>query len=427
MLAWGLLGAALLAYAPHGYSNDRTPAVETFRRLQGALVGDKERGDWGAFLDDAQRLKAFLNGAPTSGLEVARAQIQLGHPEAALAETKRFLGMGQLHDILGTPLFLPIRKALDKQVAGNRAPISLARPAFPLFDPSLLPEDIDFDPTSKRFFVTSIVKHNIVSLDSAGHPRAFADSPDHWPMVAIKVDAKRRLLWATEVALDGFAAVPPSDWGRSALLEYDLDRGTLRSRHDGPPHANLGDLTLAGNGDPIVSDGTGGGIYRLRGTELRRIDHGDFISPQTIAICPDGRHAYVPDYVRGVAAFDLETGATRWLSMKDRYALDGIDGLYCRDGSLVAVQNGTSPERVVVFSLDPSRTAIVAETVVERSTSTLGVPTHGVFVGTTFHYIANSGWDALDERGVARPARRLDPAVIMRVDGAAMSANSPGP
>ena len=46
-------------------------------------------------------------------------------------------------------------------------------------------------------------------------------------MVAIKVDAKRRVLWATEVAFNGFAHVPAADWGRSVLLEYDLDRGTL--------------------------------------------------------------------------------------------------------------------------------------------------------------------------------------------------------
>jgi hypothetical protein len=223
-------------------------------------------------------------------------------------------------------------------------------------------------------------------------------------------------LWATEVALDGFTAVAPADWGRSVLLKYDLDRGTLLSRYEGPPQSNLGDLVLARNGEPIVSDGAGAGVYRLRGEVFQRLDHGDFISPQTIALCQDGRHVLVPDYVRGVAVVDVETGSIRWLSMEDRYALNGIDGLYCQGESLMAVQNGTSPERVISFALDSSHSAITSEAVVERATSTLGDPTHGVFVGSTFFYIANSGWNSLNEHGVLKPSMHLTPAIIMRFD-----------
>ena len=225
-------------------------------------------------------------------------------------------------------------------------------------------------------------------------------------MLAVKVDAKKRRLWATKVALDGFVAIPGYQWGRSALLEYDLDRGILLGRYAGPAGSNLGDMVLAPNGEPIVSDGLGGGIYRLSQGKFRRIDRGDFISPQTMAVCGDERQAYVPDYVRGIAAFDLQTGVARWLLPKGRYALEGIDGLYCRARSLVAVQNGTIPARVVVFSLDELGIEIVAQTIIERSTPTLGVPTHGVFIGRTFFNIANSGWDTIDERGVEKYKRR---------------------
>jgi len=414
---YGILGAVLLAWAPLGHTADRAPAVETFQKLREALASDKKRAAWDAFLVDARRLQVFLNGSPTSGLEVARAQLQLGHREEALVEVRRFLAMGQTNSILDAPLFLPLKETVAPQLASNQSGISVAKPAFELSDPGLLPEDIDYDPTAKRFYLTSVLKHTIVVLDATGQQRVFAESPDRWPMFAIKVDSKRRLLWATEVALDGFTAIPSADWGRSVLLQFDLDRGTLLSRHEGPAQSNLGDMVLAGNGDPIVSDGMGGGIYRLRAKQLVRIDHGDFISPQTIAICKDGRHAFVPDYVRGIAAFDIETGAVRWLSMQDRFALNGIDGLYCRGDSLIAVQNGASPERVISFRLDSSRSSIAAETVIERSTHTLGDPTHGVFVDAAFLYIANSGWNGIDEHGVTRPSTQLSPAIIMRVDG----------
>jgi hypothetical protein len=85
---------------------------------------------------------------------------------------------------------------------------------------------------SAAAFVSSILEHEIVALDDAGHQQLFAESPDHWPVLALKVDSKRRRLWATEVGLQDFSSVAAADWGRSVLLEYDLDRGTLLARHD---------------------------------------------------------------------------------------------------------------------------------------------------------------------------------------------------
>jgi hypothetical protein len=241
-------------------------------------------------------------------------------------------------------------------------------------------------------------------------------------MVAIKVDAKNRVLWATEVAFNGFAIVPKADWGRSVLLEYDLDRGTLLTRIEGPRNGNLGDMVLADDGDPVVSDGDGGGIYRVHDRRLDRIDHGDFVSPQTLAICRNSNTAFVPDYVRGTAIMNLATGSVRWLSTQGHYDLDGIDGLYCRGNLLIAAQNGASPERVISFALDGTSSAVVSQRVIERGGS-LGDPTHGVFVGRIFYYIANSGWSSLDEHGVLNPSAALTPARIMRFD---LSERTPG-
>jgi hypothetical protein len=414
-LALSLLSICVLVGAPSLTQSEIEPqAVNTFRELQHDLARDKTKEDWAGFLQDAKRQEVFLNGSPTSRLELARAYQKLAQHEQAIVETTRFLAMGQTNDILDTPLFDSLRSGLEKQIKANRLPVSLARPGFPLPDPGLLPEDIDYDPVSKRFFVTSILKQAVVALDDSAHQQPFAESPDHWPMMALKVDAKRRRLWVSEVAIDGFAHVSNSDWGRSALLEYDLDSRALLSRHEGPAHSNLGDMALASDGEPILSDGDGGGIYRLSGQALRRIDHGEFISPQTIAICSGTQKVFVPDYVRGIAVFDIETGAVRWLSTRGRYALDGVDGLYCHRTWLIAVQNGTSPQRVIMFTLNRSKSGVTRETIIERATSTLGVPTHGVFVDHRFFYIANSGWNSVDEHGVPVPALPLTRARIMR-------------
>ena len=216
--------------------------------------------------------------------------------------------------------------------------------------------------------------------------------------------------------MQGFNFAPESDWGRSAVLCYDLRSGKLLQRIDGPHGGALGDMALMANGDVIVSDGEGGGVYRLlaKGTVLERLDDGDFISPQTPAMHPDGKHIFVPDYARGIGVLEVATKQVRWLSMQQRFALNGIDGLYFDHGKLIAVQNGTSPERVVVFTLDATLTRIESEKIIERSSGTLGDPTHGVVIGNEFYYIANSGWDSIDDHGNMKPGAKPSVPRIMR-------------
>jgi hypothetical protein len=177
----------------------------------------------------------------------------------------------------------------------------------------------------------------------------------------------------------------------------------------------LGDMALAQDGAPIVSDGEGGGVYRINdGKTLERIDRGDFISPQTPSISTDGKSLFVPDYLRGVGILDLATRQVRWLAMDNRFILNGIDGLYLHGDSLLAVQNGSSPERVISFRLDLSHSKVTAQDVIEAATSTIGDPTHGVVVGSDFYYIANSGWDTLDDNGERKATAKVTAARIMR-------------
>jgi len=300
----------------------------------------------------------------------------------------------------------------------NQKPVSRASTAIQIADFNLLSEDIDYDPPSHRFFISSVREKKLVVVNdvATGTATDFAKAPDNWPMLAVKVDHPHGRLWATEVAMQGFEIVPKSDWGKSAVLCYDLKTGKLQRRIDGPPGSALGDMTLMPNGDVIVSDGSGGGVYRLTatGSELERLDNGDFISPQTAAVHPDGKHIFVPDYLRGIGVLDTATKQVRWLSLEQRFALSGIDGLYFDLGKLIAVQNGTSPERVVAFTLDATLSKIESETVIERSTETLGDPTHGVMIGSDFFYIANSGWDTLQDDGTPKPDATPARSKLMR-------------
>ena len=116
----------------------------------------------------------------------------------------------------------------------NEAPILLSRVAFTLRDSGLLPEDIDYDAGSHSFLVTSVLERKIIRVRTDRSAADFAFSPDHWPMVALKIDAARNRVWATEVAFNGFTAAPKSAWGRSAVLAFDLRSGRLLERIEAP-------------------------------------------------------------------------------------------------------------------------------------------------------------------------------------------------
>jgi hypothetical protein len=425
--------AAIFPAALFAQDAQAPAAIDQFARLQGELRRTHESGDSAAYLATAQSMHAFLNGSPRGVLQLMSAESLAQKPDEALRSFAQFVAMGQSNpEVLKAKSFdslrsLPKYQSIYASMAANATGQTRASEVFRLDSMALIPEDIDYDPETKHFYISTVLGKQILQVDMAGRTKLFASAPDQWPMMALKVDSRRRVLWATEVALDGFSAAAKKDWGRSAILQYDLLSGRLLQRIEGPPKAALGDMALAANGDPIVSDGEHGGVYRVEGNtqSVERIDAGDFVSPQTPAVLADGTHILVPDYVRGIGVLDLKTKHVAWIPMAAKYALSGIDGLYAVGNLLIATQNGTSPERVVQFTLDASNTAIIAESTIERATSTLGDPTHGVVIGKYFYYIANSGWNVLDDHGNLLEGKSLPVGFVRRakIDPAAGANN----
>lgn len=418
-IAFGIL------VSPGAFSAVPAPtATDSFNSLQSELHQARTRNDWSGYLATARRQTEFLNGSPLSRLEVSRAAAHTGDLSTASNELLAFARMGQSSELLDTlPDLAPLRAtqaftAISQQNSANREPVARSTRAFLLKDRNLLPEDIDFDRNGQRFFLSSVLERKIVTVTLNGELADFSNSPDNWPVFALKIDQARNVLWVSETAVEGFDGVDPGSQGRSALLCYDLSSRKLLQRIEGPRPSALGDMTLSTDGTVIVSDGEHGGVYRVKRGEdhMERIDAGDFISPQTPAMAADGLHVFIPDYVRGLALMTLKTKQVTWLPTQGQFALNGTDGLYRIRDRLIAVQNGTSPERVVMFTVDPRQTGIVAQDLIERSTNTLGDPTHGVVVDNTFYYIANSGWDVLDDHGKVKPGMALSEPLVMKFE-----------
>jgi hypothetical protein len=133
-----------------------------------------------------------------------------------------------------------------------------------------------------------------------------------------------------------------------------------------------------------------------------------------MAVSKDGRFLFVADYVQGVVRVDLASRKTVLLETPPRLVTTGIDGLVVAGDSLVGIQNGIEPHRVVRLKLDPAGERIVEGTVIERANPHFDEPTLGTLVGRDFYYVANSQYGAFGEDGRPDPAR-LKPPVVLKL------------
>ncbi len=188
---------------------------------------------------------------------------------------------------------------------------------------------------------------------------------------------------------------------------------------------SVSDLALGPDGSLYAADPGEGRVYRLppAGDRLEvLVDEGPILSAQGMAASADGRLLFVADYVQGIARVDLETREVVFLETPEDLLVSGIDGLLLAGDSLVGIQNGLRPHRVVRLRLDPSRSRITEGTVLERAHPRFDEPTLGVIVGDALYYVANSQYRLFDANG-APDRERLQEPVVLRLSLPWLSAN----
>ena len=358
------------------------------------------------------QLRPLMPGNPRIAYNLAACEARLGNREAALSGLRAWAQMGLVYNLSGDEDFASLASskpfaAILRQVQHNQKPVSNAQLVATLQETDSLPEAIAYDSQSRRFFISSVRGRKIITLDGALFAKA------EWPILALAVDEKRRILWATSGWLPHCRDCVAGDEGKSELLAFDLDSRALKTRIPSPLAGLLGDMTISRNGEIYVSEGIHGAVLCLPvgATQLERLDEpGEFPSPQTPALSADEKTLFVPDYMRGIAAIDLQTWSITWKQPADGIALSGIDGLYVHGGSFIAIQNGTTPPRVVRFALDLRR-----QEVLEANTPGLGEPTHGTFDGGDFYFIADSGWNDYDDSGKKKAGRGPTHSTIRKI------------
>jgi sugar lactone lactonase YvrE len=346
---------------------------------------------------------------------------------AVLKALNAYAALGLGRDVHADPRFArlatqPKFATVVSRLDSNLAPLARSHIVATLTDSTFWPEGVDYDPRSHRYYVASVRHRTIAEVVKGKVTREL------WPraqagigaVLGVRVDTARGVLWATLAGIPQMEGYTPADSSIAAIVRVRMADGAIERRWNLPPatlgHA-LGDLTIGPAGDVFVTDSNDPVLYRLRpGSDtLESIRHPLFRSLQGMAAPPNADVLYVADYSHGMLRVDLTTRAVTRLEDAPASTSLGCDGLVWDRSSIVCVQNGVAPARIMRFVLDRAGTRIERAELLDRNTRIADEPTIGTLAGGEFVYVANSQWEKYTERGARIPARRLTAPVLLGV------------
>lgn len=406
----------------------QTPAeqVAAGREATTAAVAAYRAGDDVALLRHLREAHALRSTHPTLLYNLAIAYVRNGQPEAALTALERYAAMGLVadpasDDDLAALYDAPRFEAVVQALARNALPVGEPAAAFRLDDERFIPEGLAFDPVDEAFYVGSVYQRRIVRVTEDGRQEDVATAEDGlWSVLGLALDAERRRLWAVTTALDQTAGLDTLDRGRSALVGIDLRTGAVDQVIEAPgdgPH-NLGDIVVLPDGEVVVADGRSGALYRLpRGGEalLTLVPPGVLSSPQGM-IADGPAYLLVADYALGLTRVARASGAVQVVAVPDTVTLLGTDGLARHGKTLLVIQNGVRPHRVLRLTLSEDGSAVTSAEVLAAALPVFDEPTLGTVVGDAFYVVANSQWGKFDRTGALPADAVLAKPLVVRID-----------
>ena len=378
------------------------------------------------FLEHVSEALALRPGHPQIHYLMARGYARIGDEEkiAEHFEAIGEMGIGfnptndeTFADYLEVPR---IQQAVQRMIQNREPKGEALRFAEVPIEVDFIPEGLAFDPRTGTSYLGSVRLRRIVQFapgDTVADfaPKAFGGLA---AAMGMEVDEARRLLWVASSGVEQVEGLHDGERGRAALFQFDVESGALNVHFHFPPtddrEHTFGDLVLDEHGRVYVSDAAGTGIYTVRpgGDFLETfINPGEFVSPQGIAIPNEGPWMYVADYSRGIVRIHQQSKEMELMERPEGSTLLGIDELAWHDGDLIAVQNGTTPKRILRLPVDGAQireVEILAQALPEWSEPTLGYVHDGWFV-----FVANSQWDRF--RGPDLQTEGLKAPLVQRI------------
>ena len=380
-----------------------------------------------AFLENISRAGELRPNHPRLIYNLAAAFSLDDQPEKAVAGLNRLAEMGLIFSPEKDEDFAAVKDSAEfknilKKFEQNRKPLIKSSNALTVRQKGLVPESIAYDPKAKTFYLSSVFRRKIVRINPDGTVTDFAGEQNGlWSVMGIRIDAKRRHLWAATVAHPQMENFKKADEGLSGLFKFDLQTGKLLNKYilsNKEEKHWLGDLVINSKGDVFASDSISPAIYVLRHDQKNLepfLKNDAFMSPQGLAFDTNEKRLFLADYGKGIFLIDLQTKKVSNLQPQFNSTLLGIDGLYFYKNSLIAVQNGVRPNRIIRFFLDKNSDKIEKSETVEANNPVFDEPTLGLIENKNFYFVANSQWNAIDEQGNLAAEDKLKEPVILKI------------
>ena len=351
--------------------------------------------------------------------ELARTYAMINERTGAYDTMLRLQQQGFNFDPTGDAAFDKLKdsKVFKYVVEGlqtNAKPFGEGKVAFTIANDAEQIESLVFDPTRNRFFAASAATGEIFTVDLAGKTKPFIKPSQEnglFGVYSLAVDAARDLLYVGTTSLPSFKDFNADTFGRGGIAQFELSTGKLRAKFALPFDDKarvISAMTVAPNGDVYAVEVLSNTVYQLRsGTLAPLFNSAEFSSLRGIAVTDDHKYLYLSDYENGLFIASLERNQIRALVAKNQN-LGGIDGVYAYKNQIIALQNGTSPTRVLRVLLGGNGVEQVQP--LEANKPAMSVPSFGTIKGNQIYFIANSQRDLYDGNGKIlpgeKPARR---------------------
>ncbi|MEO8011466.1 MAG: hypothetical protein ABI650_07475 [Dokdonella sp.] len=362
-----------------------------------ANAGDRQRQSWAM----AELVEIFPNSGDCK-LELAVLYASLGEKSKTYDLLMKMKAQGFGYDLTDDPRFAKVADTkvwtyVVDNLKANLTVFGEGKVAFELPKGDTLFESLGWDPKRKQFLVGSAREGKVYLADDKGRVRDFiAPNTNNglWSVYGLAVDAERDLLYVASTASVFYTAFKQNDFGKAGIFKFQLSSGKFLDRHllGGNGVHTLSTITVSTNGQVFAADGVRNIIYTIDGDKLKAIAADPSLpSIRGLAASDDGKLLYFADYQLGVFGVHLATGAGFAVDYnRESLVLGGIDGLYWHDGTLIAIENGMSPKRVIRLSLSPEGRSITKVMPIDVAHPAFALPTYGTIVGEDLYFIANS-------------------------------------
>jgi sugar lactone lactonase YvrE len=404
------------------------PVRHPVEALYEEAVAAAGRSDWPAYLSAVERAQVAAPGHPALERRRAEALAQLGRLDEAVAVLRGLAGWGVKFKLEDNELLAPLRSRGDwaeiaSLAAASLTPAGATTMTFAVPRDDLIPEGIAWDPKRDVFYVGSVAQRKIVRVDRAGEAVDLIVGGQYGYLagLGLAVDAARDRLWAVSMAPADDPAFDAATVGRSAVHVFDLSTGALVWSWTSRAADAFGfnDVCVLPDGGAVVSASDRGLLLRFGaggGAPAAVTAPGAVPAANGLCLAPDGKHLYVSAWGLGIMRVGLEDGAVEPASVPGAgFTSVGVDGLYCVDGGLLAVQNYGGLDRVARFTLRDDGLIDGCRVLVSRQPLFVD-PTTGAPARDGFHFIANSYVTPFSERKDKAVMTGFGTSSVMRVD-----------